>query len=198
MTKHCAVPSCTANYYAKGYCSIHYHRWLRHGDPLKVLRQRPSLADDLGTRLAQYSDRSGGPNACWLFTGDLKPNGYGSFMFARKRDLAHRWAWKLAHDSIIPAGMVIRHKCDNPPCCNPKHLEIGTQEQNVADSYIRGRRRGRISAELVDAIRARKDDGVSMASVGREFGVGPTTVNAIWRDLRVSERLAIAAKAVTE
>jgi hypothetical protein len=39
----------------------------------------------------------------------------------------------------IPAGLDVMHKCDNPPCCNPSHLELGTRKQNLQDSAARGR-----------------------------------------------------------
>lgn len=49
-------------------------------------------------------------------------------------------AWILANGQI-PNGAVVRHGCDNPPCCNPAHLEIGTAADNVRDSIVRGRAR---------------------------------------------------------
>ena len=38
----------------------------------------------------------------------------------------------------IPAGLVLRHKCDNPRCCNPDHLEVGTRKDNWEDMRLRG------------------------------------------------------------
>ena len=76
---------------------------------------------------------------CWEWIG-MRSNGYGRFRInnPRRKELAHRMAWILTYGSI-PDGMVIRHKCDNTGCCNPDHLEIGTQSDNMKDMWERGR-----------------------------------------------------------
>jgi hypothetical protein len=51
---------------------------------------------------------------------------------------AHRTAYCIAYGEC-PADMVVRNKCDNPLCINPKHLELGTHADNVADRVARGR-----------------------------------------------------------
>lgn len=74
------------------------------------------------------------PNTgCWLWTGSLTPRGYGN-------NSAHRHSYE-AHKGAIPNGLVIRHKCDQPSCVNPDHLEIGTHQDNVDDKMRRGRYR---------------------------------------------------------
>jgi hypothetical protein len=50
----------------------------------------------------------------------------------------HRISYVI-HHGPIPAGMVVRHKCDNPECSNPDHLELGTDAENVGDRIARGR-----------------------------------------------------------
>lgn len=52
-----------------------------------------------------------------------------------------RLVWQVIHAEPIPAGMLICHHCDNPPCCNPDHLFIGTASDNVADMVAKGRNR---------------------------------------------------------
>jgi hypothetical protein len=52
--------------------------------------------------------------------------------------MAHRWSWTLANGPI-PDGMVVMHRCDNPPCVNPGHLSLGTQLENIADRVSKGR-----------------------------------------------------------
>jgi hypothetical protein len=53
---------------------------------------------------------------------------------------SHRAAWKLTHGPI-PDGLQVLHRCDNPPCCNPAHLFLGTQQDNIADMHKKGRYR---------------------------------------------------------
>jgi hypothetical protein len=93
-------------------------------------------------------DRSGGADACWPWTGARrrgKNEDYGRFVVTvgprrvRVRP-AHRIAWELTNGPI-PDGTDIRHLiCDNPPCCNPAHLEPGTHTENIADMDRKGRR----------------------------------------------------------
>lgn len=88
---------------------------------------------------------------CWEWSGRRKKqviNGktydYGIFalpVVAGKRTevRAHRFAWETWHRKPVPAGMVLRHGCDNPPCVNPAHLEPGTSADNMRDMVERGR-----------------------------------------------------------
>lgn len=79
-------------------------------------------------------DASGGTDSCWPWTGDKVQGGYGR----TGHILAHRLSWEL-HFGIIPLGKVICHRCDNPPCCNPAHLFIGTASDNVRDAIAKKR-----------------------------------------------------------
>ena len=75
---------------------------------------------------------------CWPWLGRRVPQGYGVLRWGPKNARATRVIWNLLHGPI-PDGMVIRHKCDNPPCCNPGHLELGTPADNNRDRMLRGR-----------------------------------------------------------
>ncbi len=94
-------------------------------------------------------DQTGGPDACWPWTGYIHPNGYGWVTWQSRREGTHRVAWALAADDEIPRGkakdaLYVIHSCDNPPCCNPKHLRRGTQADNMHDRDSRGRHVGKL------------------------------------------------------
>lgn len=77
-------------------------------------------------------------DACIPFGGYVDPKGYGRQRKGGVSDRAHRHAYR-EHHGPIPPGTVVRHKCDNPRCINPDHLELGTQADNVQDMIDRGR-----------------------------------------------------------
>lgn len=83
-------------------------------------------------------DRSGGPDACWPWTANRLAQGYGRFWSDGKSCKSHRAAWEFVNGQI-PDGMCICHSCDNPPCCNPAHLWLGTNRDNIADRDRKGR-----------------------------------------------------------
>jgi len=174
----CVIDDCQRAAPNGRYCGVHASRRRRHGDPLKVVHAHPPFSASLEDRLAQFTDRSGGTDACWPYQGDTSNSiGYGRMMFQGEKDGAHRWAWRSVNGAI-PEGMVIRHDCDNPSCCNPRHLSVGTSMDNCADSISRGRRLARILASEDEAVAQRLDAGESIASVARSFGA--TTSSVYW------------------
>jgi HNH endonuclease len=114
-------------------------------------------------------------------------DGYGSVKFMRKMQLAHRVAYvqsKGLHiDDII--GMVVRHRCDNPGCVNPEHLEIGTHQDNIRDKVERGRasapkgskhRSAKLKESDIPQIRKMLADGVMQKDIAEMFGIDATQV----------------------
>lgn len=85
-------------------------------------------------------DTSGGPSACWNWTASKKSGGYGKFSKGGDNGwmLAHRAAWEMTNGPIA-VGAVVCHSCDNPSCCNPAHLFLGTQAENLSDMRRKGR-----------------------------------------------------------
>lgn len=106
----------------------------------------------------RHVDKSGGPSACWPWTG-LRTKGYGRFKFGDKaRIYAHRFAYELANGPIPrdQGEILVMHTCDNPPCCNPAHLRIGTDRDNIHDCIAKGRfSRGKKHGDAVRAAKAR-------------------------------------------
>lgn len=74
------------------------------------------------------------PWGCWEWTGKRGARGYGYYRKVR----VHRLSYWLEYGEL-PASLVVRHKCDNPICVRPDHLELGTQADNVHDMLRKGR-----------------------------------------------------------
>ena len=134
--------------------------------------------------------RMRGPDECWTWLACTDTAGYGHFWDGDKLVKAHRVAWEFWRGEI-PEGVSVLHCCDNPPCCNPRHLWLGTQADNVADRDAKGRRialRGeesgasKLTAEQVLEIYARyAGGGVYQRELGAEYGVDQTTISYIVR-----------------
>lgn len=77
-------------------------------------------------------------NACWEWIGYMNTNGYGEFTVNRVKLSPHRLSYEIAYGDI-PKGMFVCHHCDNPKCCNPEHLFIGTSKDNMIDAARKGR-----------------------------------------------------------
>ncbi len=86
-------------------------------------------------------DSSGGPDACWPWTGAVGSAGYGSVKVDGRTKGAHRVAYELARGAI-PRTLVLMHTCDVRLCCNPAHLEPGTTQQNALDRAEKHRGHG--------------------------------------------------------
>lgn len=79
------------------------------------------------------------PSGCWEWQRGKTHQGYGCISIGRQRQAyAHRVSY-FVFNGPISEGLLVRHKCDNPSCVNPEHLEIGTQVDNMQDCKERGR-----------------------------------------------------------
>lgn len=119
-------------------------------------------------------DQSGGPDACWPWMGARVPaGGYGRFL-AERLIAAHRYSWILHNGPISSSEIDVMHTCDNPPCCNPKHLRAVTTMENMRDAWAKGRAATKLNADDVRAIRL---SSLPSKELAVKYGVG---YSAIW------------------
>lgn len=83
----------------------------------------------LEERFTEKQDRSGGPMACWPWTGALDQNGYGAFWDGRSMRKAHRVIYETLVGPV-PDGLQLDHLCRNRACTNTAHLEPVTAREN--------------------------------------------------------------------
>ncbi len=127
---------------------------------------------------------------CWPWTGYRNAGGYGRVSVEGGRlVLTHRLAFERAHGPI-PPGMFVCHHCDNPACCNPKHLFLGTPADNTHDCIAKGRSRhvkgeqhggAKLTDEEVRQMRCALALGVSQRWLGRLFDVSHNHIGRIQR-----------------
>lgn len=160
-------------------------------------------------RFWKYVQKTDG---CWLWTGSANGHGYGQLSKPdeggkRMRPFAaHRLSYEI-HSGVIPAGLYVCHRCDNPPCVNPAHLFLGTAKDNMVDARDKGRMRGprlvgrqqsqaKLTEDAVREIRAvyarrsgaKVPDGTRV-SLARKFGVSVNLISHVaagidWRHVK--------------
>lgn len=142
VSKACSVEACDRERTHGKFCEKHYRRYTKTGDPL--IGGRAETADESYERMVVRNDD---PDACWGWLGylDKNPNGSDSFGYVSLHDgtneRAHRFSYKK-HKGEIPEGMHVLHTCDNQPCTNPRHLFLGTHQDNMEDMKRKGRALG--------------------------------------------------------
>ena len=129
---------------------------------------------------------------CWEWTACIV-SGYGRIKRKGKDVQAHRVSWEI-HNGKIPKTKWVLHKCDNRQCCNPKHLFIGTHQDNMDDMDRKGRRHSQVGvlnsnvklteADVVEIRDAKKKDAVTDQELGERYGVTRAAVSQLLRGER--------------
>lgn len=115
---------------------------------------------------------------CWEWQGTLRRFGYGKVCFCGRSLSAHRVSWEL-FNGRIPNGLWVLHRCDNPPCCNPDHLFLGTRLDNMRDCASKGRARSKLSIAQVVEIRDLIHSGKLVLEIAESYGVSASTIYGI-------------------
>lgn len=142
-------------------------------------------------------------NGCWEWHGNTDSQGYGRLRIGSDRAhfRAHRVAYRIAFDKD-PGHLYVCHRCDNPLCCNPSHLFLGTADDNNQDRIKKGRtklgdHRGAKNgnAKLTEDKARRAVELILMGwtnkAIGKELGIGHSLISRIrvgrsWRELSAS------------
>jgi hypothetical protein len=177
-----------------GQLFIVYHADLRRGHS-RFCGNACHIAHRYGSieqRFWKKVDQTSNPDGCWLWTGWHDAAGYGEMSIpgTGRNTKAHRVAYLLTKGPI-PDGLLVLHRCDNPPCVRPGHLFLGTQGDNARDREAKGRGRqprgertgrAKLDATRVSAIRARYASGTaSQPQLAREYGVSTSLISLIVR-----------------
>lgn len=134
---------------------------------------------------------------CWLWQSTLSGKRYGNVTIDSKPQLAHRVAYRLIFGDI-PEGMMVCHHCDNPPCCNPLHLFLGTGSDNQIDCVNKGRKpsvagennpiyglkgernpKAKFTQAQAEKIREQYKAGLSQKALGKIYGVTQVCISTI-------------------
>ncbi len=130
------------------------------------------------------------PSGCWEWTRCRTKLGYGKVLAYGKVMLAHRVAYAL-HCGEMTKDCVL-HRCDNPPCCNPDHLFIGTRLENNRDAAQKGRHvspsfhgeqhpAAKLTNKDIPVIRSRYASGDSYRKIAIDYGVSTGAIGWIIR-----------------
>lgn len=166
-----------------------------------LLPRIPGVRPPLEVRLWRNIDRRG-PDECWPWMAGLDAGGYGQINDGKGRiRKAHQIVLEIVLVRPLKPGEWGLHHCDYRPCCNPRHLYVGTVKDNVRDMWTRGRghrlgpRPGEANhnavltetqiIEILDVLRSNPPRG-TQASLARKYRVNPSVImrikqGRIWR-----------------
>lgn len=138
---------------------------------------------------------------CWIFTGALNESGYG-VIGRGGRGTGTTRAHRIVYENLvgpIPAGLFVCHRCDQPACCNPHHLFLGTNAENMADCKRKGRDSKpprnlhvvgevhpghKLTAEQVIEMRGLREAGWTLQELADRYGVHSVSVYKITKRIR--------------
>ena len=177
----CDVAGCERAYWSTGYCSPHYQRWRKSGDPGSAV-----IGTGKGDRQEWLQEHVGHDSEhCLMWPFSFDPSGYGAASISGPSKLgAHRAMCILAHGLPKSAKLQAAHRCGNKWCVNPKHIRWATARENARDKRVHGTvmygERNHISKmtrEIVSKAKADHQRGESFSDIARGLGVARSTVS---------------------
>lgn len=152
-----------------------------------------SKVDKDGPMPDQTKPHYTGLGPCWLWAAGIRSDGCGQFKIGDKNTSAHRVAWVIAYGGIPHDGsyhgICVCHKCDNQVCCNPSHMFLGTNKDNIKDREFKGRGskargeakgKAKLNTTKVLEIRAKHAaGGVYQNVLAVQFGVSRALINRV-------------------
>jgi len=149
------------------------------------------------TKVEPLLDKSSG---CWLYKGRLTKDGYGDVELPKRysgRKMSyrvHRLSYIAHNREVIDSSIYVCHTCDTPACCNPEHLFLGTQADNMQDMAIKGRSANNEGTRNPNVKLSEKEvlyiysSGVYYKTLKKLFGISTYAVYAIkqkrtWKEL---------------
>ncbi len=129
----CSIDGCDRPARSRGWCPLHYGRWKRRGDPLVSRVYSYSDGVTAEERFWDKVDKGTDPDACWLWTAYVSPDGYGWCGYGERSHGAHRLSWLFAHGDWPTeqvdhqchnrSGCMLTNDCPHRRCVRPDHLE---------------------------------------------------------------------------
>ena len=170
-------------------------RIIRKGQYFRYIRSHINSVHE--SRLWEYlCSKSIVENGCRVWNACSDKSVRGTVVFRGKKRQVHIVSWIL-HNGDIPDGMKVMHKCDNPPCFDPGHLQLGTQKDNVHDAFLKGRMpcgerhwKSKLTERDVREIIKLRSDGMNRYEIADRFHIHFSSVNRIvgrrkWRHLDI-------------
>lgn len=177
----CTVEGCAELMHARQMCVRHYKQMNRTGKATPGKKGAHGLPEE---RFWHFVEKAG-PDECWLWTGNRDKDGYGSLRTKTTQVRAHRVSFEIHNPDVSITGLMVRHKCNNPPCVNPAHLLHGTHLDNMADRMDAGHfysneehPNTKYSNEVVAAVRAAEG---TQREIAGQFGMSTTQAGNIRR-----------------